>query len=153
MNEGVNLVPANILNTTLSLTNKEQVVVCAIVKCATGLIPMQGYSLIMNNHHCCWDLVAEGVCCHREGLLEEHRCDRIVQRRYHSHPGCFVVQCMPSGHDESQADGRCYGRYYKREVLRCWHIYVQTPCPRDRAKGGGELHHALVHNQPHIRVV
>ena len=28
-----------------------------------------------------------------------------------------MVQGMPSGHDEPQADSRCYGCYYKREKL------------------------------------
>jgi len=39
------------LSTELALDDTEKAVVCALIKCATGIIPMQGYSLMMTNHH------------------------------------------------------------------------------------------------------
>ena len=47
----MNLVPANVLDTTIGLTNEIHATMCVIVKRATNLIPMQGYSLIMTNYH------------------------------------------------------------------------------------------------------
>ncbi|KAJ7002986.1 hypothetical protein NC653_008267 [Populus alba x Populus x berolinensis] len=51
VNEKVNPMHSNVLNTTHDLTNKKKAIECAIVKCATSLIPMQGYLMIMTNHH------------------------------------------------------------------------------------------------------
>ncbi|GAV70102.1 hypothetical protein CFOL_v3_13600 [Cephalotus follicularis] len=48
---GLNPELINMLNAPLELTDTEKSVVCTLVKCAYGIIPMQGYSLMMSGHH------------------------------------------------------------------------------------------------------
>ena len=55
----MNLVPANVLDTILGLTNEMHATMCVIVKRATSLIPMQGYSLIMTNYHYLFAIVTQ----------------------------------------------------------------------------------------------